>query len=352
MVHRFIFAVSLVVGCVVIVVPMIYGIKGSGLFAQGFSTKNSVRALAVSPDGSLLAGTFGNGIYRSRDQGAHWKKISEGLEDPYILTIAAVTRDLIFAGTARKGVFRTRDGGNQWNEVNSGLGKTEVKALLFKQKTLFAGTGDGVFSSPNDGEKWEAYNVGLERILVRSLVMDAKGNLFAGTSGKGLFIRKPNTLSWNQVTKGFKRNIGILENFIRTLTVNPDGTLYAGTFDGGVYISIDGGTQWTWWSAGMTNQSIRELLVGSDGTLYIGTGKGIFARAPGDEEWRSISDELDDDSVQSMALDASGMIYVGTTQGLYKGTIKGKWEMISPGFSRLNGKRGDSGSITSRQERL
>lgn len=311
------------------------GIRGGGA-QEGFSMRNSARALALGLDGRIYVGTFGNGVYRSPDAGAHWEKIMNGLDDPYILTLHPVSKDVIFAGTARKGVFRTRDGGDHWEKVNTGLGPTEVKALLYHGKTLYAGTGDGVFRSANHGDQWEPFNAGMRRILVRTLVVDAKGVLFAGTEGKGIFVFKPKAEGWEQSTRGFKSEPGpgILETFIRTLTIGPDGTLYGGTFDGGVYISTTGGERWTWWGKGMENESIRAVLVGPDGMLYAGTGKGVYARAPKDEFWKLISSELEDDSVQAMVIDSSGTLFVGTNYGLYKGDIKGKWTAVTPAYSQ------------------
>jgi ligand-binding sensor domain-containing protein len=310
--------------------------QGFFAHAQVYDTKNSVRALALGPEGGLYIGTFGNGIFYSPDQGVHWEKMSQGLGDPFILTIVAGTGKDIFACTVRKGIFRTTDGGRHWEAVNAGLGNVEVPVLLARGSTLYAGTGKGVYRSTNRGQQWEAYNTGIERILVRSMIMDPNGVLFAGTAGRGLYQRVPKSHSWEQLARGFggaKRRI--LENFIRILTLGPDGTIYAGTFDGGVYISRDGGKQWDPFSNGLKNQSIRALIVRRDKTVYVGTGKGIFVRKPSDDQWRSISQDLKDDVIQSMVVDESGQIYAGTTLGLYKGTVDGGWTEITPGFSKI-----------------
>lgn len=296
--------------------------------------RNSVQALALGHGGILYVGTFGKGMYRSPDGGAHWETISSGLTDPFVFTLLVGSGQEVFAGTARKGIFRTTDGGRNWTAASSGLTNTEVTALLAGNQTLYAGTGHGVFQSTDSGRNWKAYNTGMERILVRSLIMDGRGFLFAGTAGKGLYRRGPNHPAWEQVTRGFQGESGILENFIRTLTLHPDGTMYAGTFDGGVYISQDGGHQWTGWSEGMTNHSIRAFVLGRDKTLYVGTGKGIFARAPSDTRWSLISKDLEDGNIQSMVVDESGKIFAGTAVGLYKGTIRGGWASIAQGLFR------------------
>ncbi|HUK55030.1 MAG TPA: hypothetical protein VLY20_00030 [Nitrospiria bacterium] len=297
--------------------------------------RNSVQALALDRNGTLFMGTFGNGIFKSRDGGLHWDSISEGLGDPYIMTLLikpspekkpGASKSILFAGTARFGVFRSRDEGLHWEKVNNGLINTQVSALLYDSKNkLYAATGKGVFRSEDHGDHWTAHNTGLDDVLVRSLIIDRNGSLYAGTGGKGLYKRKSARGDWEQLSRGFEGDRGLLENFIRVLTLGADGTVYAGTFDGGVFTTRDGGKSWNDLNQGLVNQSIRAILAGKDGTLYLGTGRGIFARGPKDTRWSSINGALEDLNVQSMVIDDQGHLYAGTAQHLYKGSAKGDW---------------------------
>jgi len=301
--------------------------------------RQSVQALALAPDGTLYMGTFGNGIFKSRDGGLNWEAISEGLGDPYIMTLLVQpagrkgsegSKPVLFAGTARFGVFRSRDEGLHWEKVNTGLLNTQVSALLFDpQGRLHAATGDGVFRSADRGDHWTAYNTGLDDVLVRSLIMDRQGAMYAGTGGKGLYKLKAGQKKWERLTRGFEGERGLRENFIRVLTLGPDGTIYAGTFDGGVFTSRDGGKSWNDLNQGLTNQSIRGIIVGKGGVLYLGTGRGIYTRSPKDTKWTSINGSLEDLNIQSMVMDDEGWIYAGTGQHLYKGSVKGSWTPLT-----------------------
>jgi ligand-binding sensor domain-containing protein len=301
--------------------------------------RHSVQALALDPAGTLFMGTFGDGIYRSRDGGLHWEAVSEGLGDLYIMTLLVIpsrgpssgaAKGMLFAGTARFGVFRSADEGLHWEKVNTGLLNTQVSALVFdSQGRLYAATGQGVFRSEDRGDRWTAFNTGLDDVLVRSLVMDRNGMLYAGTGGKGLYKRKAGQKNWERLTRGFEGERGLRENFIRVLTLGLDGTVYAGTFDGGVFSSRDGGKSWNDLNQGLINQSIRAILVGKDGVLYLGTGRGIFTRSPKDTRWNSINGTLEDLSIQSMVMDGEGWIYAGTAQHLYKGSVKGSWTPLT-----------------------
>lgn len=322
------------------IVGLIPWIGGPGLpNAEGQTEmpdpRHSVQALALDPAGTLFMGTFGDGIYRSRDGGLHWEAVSEGLGDPYIMTLLIQpsggkapegSKGMIFAGTARFGVFRSLDGGLHWEKVNTGLVNTQVSALLFdSQGRLHAATGQGVFRSEDRGDHWTAYNTGLDDVLVRSLILDREGTLYAGTGGKGLYKRAAGQQRWERLTRGFEGERGLRENFIRVLTLGPDGAVYAGTFDGGVFTSRDGGKTWNDLNQGLVNQSIRAILIGKDGVLYLGTGRGVFARSPKETRWSSINGTLEDLNIQSMVIDAEGRIYAGTAQHLYKGSARGEW---------------------------
>ncbi|MBI3596395.1 MAG: hypothetical protein HY203_04495 [Nitrospirae bacterium] len=301
--------------------------------------RNSVQALALDTNGTLFMGTFGNGIFKSRDGGLHWEAISEGLGDPYIMTLLikpsrektpGASKSIIFAGTARFGVFRSRDEGLHWEHVNTGLANTQVSALLYDSRSrLYAATGDGVFRSEDHGDHWTAHNTGLNDVLVRSLIIDREGSLYAGTGGKGLYKRKSSQPNWEQLTRGFEGDRGLRENFIRVLTLGENGTVYAGTFDGGIYTTRDGGKNWNDLNQGLVNQSIRAILVGKDGILYLGTGRGVFTRSPKDTRWSSINGALEDLNIQSMAIDGEGHIYAGTAQHLYKGSTQGDWAPLT-----------------------
>lgn len=301
--------------------------------------RQSVQALMLDPAGTLFMGTFGNGIYKSRDGGLHWEAVSEGLGDLYIMTLLVQpsggkspggSKGMIFAGTARFGVFRSADEGLHWEKVNAGLINTQVSALLFDpQGKLYAATGNGVFRSEDRGDHWVAHNTGLDDVLIRSLVMDRNGTLYAGTGGKGLYKLKAGQRNWERLTNGFEGERGLRENFIRVLTLGADGTVYAGTFDGGVYASRDGGKNWNDLNQGLINQSIRAILIGKDGVLYLGTGRGVFIRSPKDTRWSSINGTLEDLNIQSMVIDGGGWIYAGTAQHLYKGSTKGDWTSLT-----------------------
>ena len=70
----------------------------------------SVTALHAGADG-LLAGIYGDGLFRSADEGRSWEPVTAGLTAS---TFRFVTAEL--AGTEPARLYRSPDGGQSWDE--------------------------------------------------------------------------------------------------------------------------------------------------------------------------------------------------------------------------------------------
>jgi hypothetical protein len=145
----------------------------------------TVSALAVSADGTKLFAGIYPGVFLSTNNGANWTAVNTGLTNTSVRALAVSATNL-FAGTDG-GVFLSTDNGTSWTAVNTGLTNTSVKALAVSGTKLYAGTDGGVFLSTDNGTSWTAVNTGLTNTSVLSLAPDLSGNLFAGTSGGGIF---------------------------------------------------------------------------------------------------------------------------------------------------------------------
>ncbi|MGH2614685.1 MAG: WD40/YVTN/BNR-like repeat-containing protein, partial [Thermomicrobiales bacterium] len=66
----------------------------------------------------LLAGSYGNGLFRSEDGGRDWTPVREGLTAPAFRTIVPdpFERTAILCGTEPARIFRSVDGGLSWQE--------------------------------------------------------------------------------------------------------------------------------------------------------------------------------------------------------------------------------------------
>lgn len=308
------------------------GVSGQAARAGPFDqSAASVQALTMAENGTVYAGTFGHGIFRTRDRGATWVPAGNGVSDPFILSLTVVKGGAIYAGTFRGGIFRSRDEGNTWHPVNEGLKRLEVKALVDTVDGLYAGTGDGVYHLNEGDNRWSVVTTGLEDVLVHALVRSADGALYAGTSGKGVVRSIRHTPGWVRLREGLKSSEGLIENFIRVLVIDQEQGILAGTFDGGVFRSADGGVTWRLISRGLPNDSIRGMiLVGQD--LIVATGNGIFKTADKGKRWVAMNKVLTTQAVQSLIGSEGGSLYAGTTAGVFRSDDALTWVAVNQGL--------------------
>ena len=125
----------------------------------------SIQALTMVGSDILYAGSFGLGVFRSEDRGATWTKSSEGVSDPFILSLATAKDGTVYVGSFRGGVFRTTDQGKTWHPVNAGLKRKEVNTLVAVGDLLYAGTADGAYRLNSTDDHWGVVTSGLDEIL-------------------------------------------------------------------------------------------------------------------------------------------------------------------------------------------
>ncbi len=293
----------------------------------------SIQALAEGADGSVYAGTFGDGIYAKRRGDDRWRPAEEGPTDRFLMTFAEMPDGVMFAGSIRGGIHRSDDGGRRWVAGNDGLENTQVSTIIRDPRsgTLYAGTGAGVFKSEDHGRRWAAANHGMEMTLVRSLALGSDGTVYAGTGGTGLFASRDGGATWRAMNEGLKDEAGLRENFIRVLIVGPSGALYAGSFGGGVFKTTDQGAHWIPVNDGLGNLSIRGLVIAPE-AIYVGTGDGVFRSSDAGERWESISQGMPDTNVQSLLLGSNGVLYAGTGSGVMERAPGGAWRVSDRGM--------------------
>ncbi len=291
----------------------------------------SVQALAIGGNGAVYAGSFGHGIFRSRDRGALWEPVGVGVTDPYILSLAVTREGIVYAGTFRGGIFRSRDEGKTWQPVNAGLKRLEVKALMAVDEELYAGTGDGVYLLHGVEDRWSVVTTGLDDVLVHSLARSSDGTLYAGTSGKGILRFKRHSTGWIRLQHGLKNHEGLIENFIRVIVVDQDQGILAGTFDGGVFRSADGGQTWRGISRALPNDSIRGIALFDHG-LIVATGNGIFRTMDNGKQWVPVNKGLTSPAVQSLIVSGDGSLYAGTSAGVFRSDDGLAWVAVNHGL--------------------
>ncbi len=88
-------------------------------------------------------------------------------------------------------IYRTRDSGKSWQKITNGLPKgvylQTVKEDTQRKGLLFAGTELGVFVSFNDGDNWQPLQLNLPHVSMRDLAIHAD-DLIVATHGRGFWV--------------------------------------------------------------------------------------------------------------------------------------------------------------------
>jgi ligand-binding sensor domain-containing protein len=199
-----------------------------------------------------------------------------------------------------------------WKPVNTGLTVKKIRALVINARgQIFAGTeGGSVFRSSNDGDKWESFSYGLNHHHVRVLALhDSTQQVFAGTNGGGVFrLAESNVNSWQEI------NTNLIDTDIHALAVNEKGHIFAGTIGGGIFRFTDNGKGWDAINTGLIISHIWTMRINASDDIFAGTDFGGVFRSKKDEggTWKQlVKTGLPNSSiVRALDIDANGHILV------------------------------------------
>lgn len=184
-----------------------------------------VRCLAADPlDRRVLyAGTQGDGVLRSDDQGQSWSPA--GLAGQMVKSLAPSPHEagVVYAGVKPPGVFVTRDGGQTWVELES-----------FRNIR-----GRWWWRSPAEPPDWRAYVQGLS-------ISPADPDVIVAGIELGAVVRSADGgKTWSSHRKGALRDCHSLSFHAR------DGDWVYEAGGGGAAVSRDGGLTWQQPKAGL-----------------------------------------------------------------------------------------------------
>lgn len=347
------------------------------------ASPNATGALSLALVGhTIFVGTFGNGVYRSTDEGVTWAAIGSGLLGHNAISLLVSNGDL-YAGT-EVGVFRSTNNGGSWTPVNSGLTPSPVRGITVNGGNVYAATDPGgLFLSQDDGTDWSLKSAGLvfsdfyavessgRTVLAGtgngliyystddgtnwSISRDSVGNssppffltsissfakmgslFFAGGTG-GVTVSTDSGRTWTMDNSGFPNGTNVT-----ALTVL-DTFLLAGTNSGGgVFLSTDWSRMDTVWTnhhsrwnqvSNGFNSSAALCLASIGGELFTGSPGGIFVSQDTGAYWRSSNNGLLNPWILDFAVSGSN-IFAATEGGAFLSTDEGAhWTPVNEGFT-------------------
>jgi photosystem II stability/assembly factor-like uncharacterized protein len=263
----------------------------------------------VAHNNTMYVATYGDGIYKTTDNGAGWTQLVTGLTNRTTTSLVVIDT-LMFTGAWPGGVYRSTNSGGNWSPVNGGLTNTSIQSLYAINDSstgtliLLAGTyGGGIFRTTNRGQNWGPANAGLTNLTVYAFTMLGQ-SLFAGTDS-GAFISSDSGKTWSFA--------GLHENVVRRFAL-ADSTMYvASAGNGGVFRSTDQGVTWVRIDSTLSNKNVWDVAVNGTALLAGTIGGGVFRSTDTGTSWGDFTNGITSMNVQSFGVTPDGNYIFGGT---------------------------------------
>ena len=288
----------------------------------------SIRAMAIAPSdaNTLVAGAL-DGVYRSRNGGETWTRISpeSSAEIKNIESIAIDPNDpeTIYAGTWHL-PWKTTDGGHSWHNIKNGvIDDSDVFSIIIDPKqpqVVYASACSGIYKSENAGElfhKIQGIPFSARRTRVLKQDPENRDVVYAGTT-EGLFKTSDAGKSWRRITSA-----DVIVNDVLIDVRNPNHVMLA-TDRSGVLASNNAGASFESSNRGFAHRQVAALAVDPEDshTLYAGLINdkqygGVFVSHDQGAHWNQLSAGLDGRDVFSLQK-AGTHLLAGTSNGVYE----------------------------------
>jgi photosystem II stability/assembly factor-like uncharacterized protein len=291
--------------------------------------------MAPSDHNTLMIGAL-DGVFRSRDGGATWTRISPEnhaeIKNIESVAIDPVNPDIIYAGTFHL-PWKTEDGGQSWHSIQQGmLLDSDVFSIIIdpsRPTTVFLSACSGIYKSVNAGTLFSRIR-GIPHSAIRTRVLkqDPKrpAIVYAGTTG-GLWKTFDGGSTWELYSAP-----DVIVNDILIDPRRPERVLLA-TDRGGVLASDDGFDHYVSSNRGFSHRVIGGVVVDrkDPNRVYVGVVNdkdrgGFFLSDDGGQSWRQSNKGLEERDILSLQQADSGMIFAGTNHGIfYLSSLKVGW---------------------------
>jgi photosystem II stability/assembly factor-like uncharacterized protein len=224
-------------------------------------------------------------LYRSRNGGANWEPISNGLHRVGALFVAPFIPDpqdpnRIYAGS--RVLSRSDDEGNTWHVISPDFGSsiTAIAVAPSDNGVIYIGLENGqVHRSTNSGQTWSQVSNGLQAQYITSIAISRSNSdqLYATSGGFGrgtVFYSSTGGQAWSNITGNLPRLP------VNTCFIHPSSSnmLIVGT-DIGIFITPDRGSSWFRWQNGLpASITVMQMhYFEPTNQLYIAThGRGVW----------------------------------------------------------------------------
>lgn len=301
----------------------------------GLDNQN-VRAIVQAPsDDELLYAATLDGVYRSRDDGHKWERISPtGHADLLNFDSLAVDPgdpNVVYAGTYHL-AWKTVDGGKHWSPIHAGMiDDSDVMSIVLDRNNpdrVFATACSGMYRSGERGERWTKIQ-GIPFVSRRTHFIrqdPVSPNVFYAGTTQGLWKSTDDSMTWTRVTRPDWSIIGLVTDPKRP------GRLVVGLERRGIVVSEDGGNTYHSANNGFNHQ--QTFLFAMDSAhpermllVLTNSAEAVRTTEDGGRIWRSLGPGLKPELTHSVYAPAGEWWAALQSGGLLRYDAKlGKWQ--------------------------
>jgi photosystem II stability/assembly factor-like uncharacterized protein len=308
---------------------------GKSWYDQAEMHGQSVRSLArsLSDPNILVAGTL-TGVFRSMDDGDHWKQISpQGSSEIHEIQSVAIDPAnplIIYAGTWHL-PWKTTDGGKTWFSIKNGLiVDSDVFSIIVdpnRANVVYLSACSGIYKSLNAGKDFiggvtynKAQGIPVEARRTRRLMQDPNHpeTVYGGTT-QGLYRTQDGGASWLRLTSS--------DVIVNDVYIDPKDSNHVmlATDRGGVLNSHDAGASFVATDTGFSARQVDAFAADlhNMGSMFVGVVNdkefgGVFRSTDGGSRWQQVSVGLDGSDVFSLGMAGDGTLLAGTGHGVFR----------------------------------
>ncbi len=271
---------------------IIYASSGKSVYRTEDNGETWNAVFSVRGDGSIInfiavsrQGVFvctQDGLFKSDDGETGWKRVFKGVgvEENDVLHIAFSEKDVVYLGT-RGGLFTSEDKGLTWQKDPGEAGGLSIKWITFLGGDVFIAAERGVYEGldgrwkrvfvvSTQDTQYDADSADEAAVAIKPVnsIFVKDGQIFLATDS-GVFVSEDRGGDWKRFTSG-----GLLSQRIKRLLFK--GNLYALTENRGVFVFDEQDKTWKALYRGMSSIKPRSIAIDGNGIIWVATDKGLY----------------------------------------------------------------------------
>lgn len=271
-------------------------------------TGEAVKSIAFRGQKILMA-SLHEGVLISTDGGETVRPVNEGFSNRSLATLTSAGNVLFVASVyepGEGGLFRSRDFGTTWSRVSGEHDAGNLLILAAKPgnpELVFGANHEAFYGSKDGGRSW-VRELAPPGKGVTALVATQDGSLLAGTNS-GVY-RKTGATSWVPVKVPGARRVQWMKS-------SGHGRL-AMIADDRAFVSLNGGREWSPCGNGPMGAEWNGLSLSTAGEVLAATSHGLLRSADHCASWTLVKEGLDAGTVSTVLFHPTRPLEAYTSQ--------------------------------------